>query len=58
MSNVTNLGRFRKAKARDEKRRAGDANAAKFGRTKAEKRRDESAREKAERGLDGHKREE
>ncbi|MCT4685098.1 MAG: DUF4169 family protein [Roseicyclus sp.] len=51
---VINLGRVRKQRARDEKRRTADANAARFGRTKAE-RQAEEARVKAETAhLDGH----
>ncbi len=56
MSNVSNLNRFRKQKARAEKRAAADANAVKFGRSKAEKTAAERIREKADRDLDGHKR--
>ncbi|MBF9060661.1 DUF4169 family protein [Rhodobacterales bacterium HKCCSP123] len=53
---VINLGRVRKQRARDEKRRAADANAARFGRTRAE-REAEEARAKAEAAhLDGHRR--
>lgn len=53
---VINLGRVRKQRARDEKRRTADANAARFGRTKAE--RDlEAARLRAEAAhLDAHRR--
>ena len=50
-----NLNRYRKAKAKTERRRQADANAAKFGRTKAQK---EAAQKKADRAsgqLDGHK---
>ncbi|WP_375172877.1 DUF4169 family protein [Pseudooceanicola sp.] len=53
---IVNLNRFRKDRARAEKRAAADANAAKFGRTKAERRLTEAERKKAERALDGHKR--
>ena len=57
MSNPVNLNKARKAKARDTARKQADANAVKFGRTKAEK---EAARTQAftyKRDLDGHKRE-
>jgi hypothetical protein len=37
MNDVVNLNHARKARARDEKRVTADANAAKFGRTKAER---------------------
>ncbi|GHF67898.1 DUF4169 family protein [Seohaeicola zhoushanensis] len=57
MSQVTNLNQFRKQKARAEKRAQGDANAAKFGRTKAERDLEAARKDKARRDLDGHKRE-
>jgi len=56
MSNVTNLNRFRKDKARAEKRARGDANAAKHGRSKAEKSLETARTDKARRELDAHKR--
>ena len=56
MSTVTNLNRFRKQKARAEKQAQADENAVKFGRTKAEKRRDEAETVRSTRHLDGHKR--
>lgn len=52
-----NLRQARKARARAQKRREGDANAARFGRTPAERARDEGARTRAERVLDQHHRE-
>ena len=55
MGDVTNLNRFRKDKARAEKRRAGDANAAKHGRSKAERDLAKARAEKAARDLDGHR---
>ncbi len=57
MSKVTNLNRFRKEKARTEKRQTADANAAKFGRTKAERDVEKARAEKAARHVEGHKRE-
>lgn len=57
MSQVTNLNQFRKQKARAEKRAQGDANAAKFGRTKAERDLEPARKDKERRDLDGHKRE-
>jgi hypothetical protein len=57
MSNVTNLNQFRKTKARSEKRAAGDANAAKFGRSKAQRQLEEAQAEKARAALDAHRRE-
>lgn len=54
MSKVTNLSRFRKQKARGAKRAAADANAVKFGRSKARKVLDRARQEKSARDLDGH----
>ncbi|MBF9042003.1 DUF4169 family protein [Rhodobacterales bacterium HKCCE4037] len=55
---VVNLNRARKSRARDAERRKADVNAAKFGRTKAEKRAEALRAGKAEKDLDGHKRDE
>lgn len=55
MSKPVNLNRFRKDKARAEKKARADQNAVKFGRTKAEKDRDRAENKLAERRLDGHK---
>lgn len=57
MSKVTNLNRFRKDKARAEKRAEGDENAVKHGRTKAQKALERARADKAARDLDGHGRE-
>lgn len=54
MSKVVNLNRFKKRKARDDKRRAGDENAARHGVTKAETDLSKARAEKARRDLDGH----
>ena len=54
---VVNLNKFRKAKARVEKRAQADENAVKFGRSKAEKSLDQARVEKAARDLDGKRRE-
>ena len=56
MAGVVNLGRFRKEKLRAEKRAEADANAAKHGRTRAEKALDKARADKAARDLDGHER--
>ncbi|MCA0043734.1 DUF4169 family protein [Celeribacter litoreus] len=56
MSNVTNLNRFRKQKARDAKRTRADENAVKFGRTKAERDLEKARADKAKSDLDGHER--
>ncbi|MEX3015207.1 DUF4169 family protein [Gymnodinialimonas hymeniacidonis] len=53
---VVSLSRARKSRARDEDRRQADANAAKHGRTKAERLADETRDAKATRNLDAHKR--
>ena len=53
MTEIVNLNRFRKAKARaDEKRQAAENRVA-FGRTKAEKAADKAERTRAARTLDG-----
>ena len=51
-----NLNRARKEKARQEARRQADANAAKFGRTKAERILDATRAAKARAILDAHRR--
>ncbi len=53
---VINLRAARKSAARDAARAAGDANAAKFGRSKAQKRVEEADADRAARHLDGHRR--
>lgn len=57
MAEVVNLKAARKARARADERAQADANAAKFGRSKAEKVLEEARAEKARRKLDGHERE-
>lgn len=54
MAKVTNLNRFRKEKARSEKRAKGNENAVKFGRTKAQKDLERARAEKAARDHGGH----
>ncbi len=56
MEKPVNLNRFRKDKARTEKRARGDANAVKFGRTGAQKAAEEKDRERSARALDQHRR--
>ncbi|MBN9888989.1 DUF4169 family protein [Salipiger abyssi] len=58
MTTPVNLNRYRKEKARAEKRAKADSNAVKFGRSKAEKSRELARKEKAARDLDGHRRDE
>lgn len=55
MSTPINLNRARKQRARDNKRKQGDENAAKFGRTKGARVGDKTQVDKARRDLDGHK---
>lgn len=54
---IVNLSRARKTRARDDKRQKADANAARFGQTKAERDAATRAAEAASRHLDQHKRE-
>jgi Domain of unknown function (DUF4169) len=54
---VVSLNKARKAKARAEDRAQADANAVKFGRTKAEKASEALAAAQAKARLDGQKRE-
>ena len=56
MSTPINFNKVRKARARAEKRAKGDANAAKFGRTKAERKTDAERTARAERFLDQRER--
>ena len=55
MGDVVNLNRFKKQKAREERRAEADANRVKFGRTKAEKKQAEKEKELADKLLEGHK---
>ncbi|MHA6325808.1 DUF4169 family protein [Roseivivax sp. CAU 1753] len=57
MAKVTNLNRFRKSRARDEKRKTADENAIRFGRTKARRGLEDARADKARRDLDAHERE-
>ena len=56
MGTVINLRQVRKKKAREEKGKKAEANRAKFGRTKAEKREQTFEATKLQRHLDGSKR--
>ena len=53
---VVNLRSVRKDKARATKRQTGDENAARHGRTKAEKTTEADGADRAARHLDNHKR--
>ena len=57
MTTPVNLNKVRKARDRAAGKTRADANAAAFGRTKAEKDAQKARSEKAARQLDGHKRE-
>ena len=57
MSNVVNLNKFRKSKARAEQRKSADENAVKFGRSKELRQIEAARRDKDKRDLDGHERE-
>lgn len=54
---IVNLSRARKSRARDDKRQKADANAARFGQSKAEREAAALEAAKAARYLDQHKRE-
>ena len=56
MGKPVNLNRFRKEKARAENRARADENAVRFGRTKSEKAKDKTLKDRAVRNLDNHKR--
>jgi hypothetical protein len=57
MAEIINLRAVKKAKVRAKSRVQGDENAAKFGRSKAQRKSDEQQAAKAQRDLDGHRRE-
>ncbi len=56
MSKPISLARTRKARTRAARKAQADANAAKFGRTRAERAADDLAKDMARRTLDGHER--
>lgn len=56
MNNVTNLNRFKKSKARQDKMARAKENAVKHGRTKAQKSLDTAKMDKMARDLDGKSR--
>ena len=57
MAEIINLNRARKARAKAGARATADANRALHGRTRAERTEQDVTRDRAERHLDGHKRE-
>jgi hypothetical protein len=56
MADIINLRRARKAKARDERGKAAEANRIAFGRTRAEKEASAAERERSDRAIDAHRR--
>ncbi|WP_170324844.1 DUF4169 family protein [Ruegeria arenilitoris] len=54
MGKPVNLNRYRKEKARAEKKARADQNAVKFGRSKAEKIEDKFHQDKQRRDIDNH----
>ena len=57
MAEIVNLRQMKKQAARKAARAQADGNAAKFGRTKAEREMQKAQAEKSARDLTGHKRE-
>ncbi|MQQ07299.1 DUF4169 family protein [Epibacterium sp. SM1979] len=55
MAEIVNLNRFRKDKARADKKAQADENAVKFGRSKSDKALETAKVEKFIRDLDAHK---
>ena len=55
MAEIVNLKRVRKDKARRAQEREAEANRLRFGRTKAQKRDDEDAKQRAERSVEDKK---
>ena len=53
MGDIVNLRSVRKAKAKTDRQNEAQANRAKFGRTKAEKLRDQTEAERTARTVDG-----
>jgi hypothetical protein len=57
MTTPVNLNRFRKERAREERKERAAENVARFGRTKAEKEAERQRNDRARRDLDGHEKE-
>ncbi len=57
MAEIVNLARVKKQAARRAARNEADANAAKFGRSKVQRKLDEAMAEKAARAHEAHRRE-
>ena len=58
MTEIVNLRRFRKSKARSEAAAVADQNRARHGRSNAERRAQDNEAARLKAGLDGHKRDE
>jgi len=58
MSEIVNLNKARKARAKSRDKRQADENAVKFGRTKGAKARDKAEADRLRSLHDGHKRDE
>ena len=58
MAEIINLRQVRKARARAEKVKAAEANRLAFGRTKAEKQGTKLEKERSDKALDAHRRDE
>lgn len=56
MTDIVNLRQFKKQKARSDRETLAEQNRALHGRTKAEKTRDRLSAERAEKFVDGHRR--
>jgi hypothetical protein len=56
MAEIINLRAVKKARSKTEARAQADANAAKFGRTKAERNLEQARANKARQTIDAHKR--
>jgi len=56
MAEIINLRAVKKARSKTESRAQADANAAKFGRTKAERTLEQARADKARQTFDAHKR--
>jgi len=55
MADLINLNRFRKARTRAEEVKKAEENRSRFGRTKEQKRRDETEQAQKSKDLDGKK---
>lgn len=56
MTAPVNLGKVRKARAKAAKKAGAAANAVRFGRTRAQRKREDGERDRAEAKIDAHRR--